>query len=151
MDLHHSTRGNHPLSATVLQFCIVLLLGCSAASELKPLEGNVTVDGAPLPNGAITFIPKEATGGPVAGASIVDGRYRISPSDGVLTGEFRVEITAMRNTGKKVPVIDLATGENKVVDETAQYIPARYNQQSELTAEVSPQGSNQFDFSIKSK
>jgi len=58
---------------------------------------------------------------------------------------FRGKITATRETGRKVKTL-IGT----VVDRQEQYLPARYNRQSELTAEVTAEGPNRFEFDLVS-
>jgi hypothetical protein len=51
-----------------------------------------------------------------------------------------VEISSYRLSGKKTP-------QGRPIGEM--YIPKRYNDDSELTAEVTPNGENKFDFVLK--
>jgi len=126
---------------------LLILLGCSRATGRQSLEGSVTLEGAPLTEGSIVFHPQAGTKSPTTGGTISQGRFSISPAGGAFAGTFRVEITAVRNIGRKVK--DPVSG--KLMDELEQYIPARYNRQSELTATVTEQGPNQFEFALKSK
>jgi hypothetical protein len=121
---------------------LMMLVGCSQASNRAGLGGMVTLDGEPLAEGIITFRPQPGSSGPTAGATISDGRFSVSNDKGVFAGTFRVEITANRKTGRKVkdPVLGM------MIDERKQIIPACYNRQSELTAEVNREGPNQFKF-----
>jgi hypothetical protein len=125
---------------------LILLAGCGRSGR-HGLEGTVTLDGQPLPLGAIRFVPQPGTGGPSAGGEIRDGAFAIDSDKGVFGGSFRVEITASRKTGNKVR--DRATGE--AADIHAQFLPARYNSSSELTAEVQEDGPNRFEFALHSK
>jgi hypothetical protein len=131
----------------VLSLCPLLLSGCSRSAGRQSLEGTVTLDGAPLADGSIVFMPQLGTKSPTCGGTIARGRFSISPAGGAACGTFRVEITAVRNTGKRV----MNPKEGKLVDEILQYIPARYNQHSELTATVTEQGPNRFEFTLKSR
>jgi hypothetical protein len=126
--------------------CLTVLGGCGKDSLRQAIDGTVTLDGAPLAKGYISFRPEVGSPGPTAGAEVVDGKYSISTEGGTFAGKFRVEITASRRSGKKIP--DRFTGE--LVDEYAQYLPERYNTQSELTAEVKGEGENQFEFTLDS-
>ena len=111
------------------------------------VEGTVTLDGRPLEQGAIQFNPISGTTSPTAGAEVVNGKYAIAAAGGPLAGKFTVQITAVGQTGRKIR--DLRT--NEMVDEYGECLPARYNSQSELTATVSEEGPNRFDFALKSK
>jgi hypothetical protein len=93
------------------------------------------------------FLPKADTKSPTCGGTIAQGQFSIAPAGGAACGTFRVEITALRNTGRK------ATNpkDGKLIDEIEQFIPARYNRQSELSATVSDIGPNDFQFALTSK
>ena len=122
------------------------VLGCGHSGRVS-VEGTVTLDGQPLENGQIQFSPLPGTAGPTAGADIVDGKFAIPPSGGPFAGNFRVQITKAGLTGKKV----FDPRSNSMMDEYAQILPARYNEQSELEAEVAASGPNSFEFTLTSK
>ena len=66
-------------------------------------------------------------------------------SDGAFTfrckpGKKRVEISSYRLNGKKTP-------QGRPIGEM--YIPKRYNSESKLTADVTFDGKNKFDFALK--
>jgi hypothetical protein len=131
----------------LLGVCLAIWTGCSRSTGRQSLEGIVTFDSAPLADGSIVFLPQADTKSPTSGGDIAQGRFSIASSGGTACGTFRVEITALRKTGKKVKDPQL----NKWIDETEQFVPARYNRQSELTATVTEQGPNRFQFAITSK
>jgi hypothetical protein len=108
------------------------------------------LDGKPLAKGQITFAPVPGTSGPTAGASVIDGRYSIASEKGPMAGTFRVEVTAFRQTPRKVRTLNVATGKMETVEDFESMIPPRYNRNSELTAEVTLDGPNQFDFALVS-
>lgn len=133
--------------------CVVLLAamliigGCGGSDGRQAIEGVVTFDGKPLENGQITFVPQSGTGGPTAGAQIVDGKFAISAAGGPFAGKFRVEITASRPSSQKVA--DRFTG--KLVDSFEQFIPRKYNVESQLEAVVKAEGSNRVEFALNLK
>jgi len=101
----------------------------------------VTFDGTPLPEGDIVFHDADKKVGPDAG-KIKDGKYSFP----VKAGKKKVEINASRL--EKLP-----EGKKGAMGETelpVDYIPERYNKNSELTAEVGS-GKSKFDFALKSK
>ena len=125
---------------------VLLLIGCGQQGDRQRLEGTVTLDGAPLAEGQITFVPQPGTKGPTAGGPISEGYFSIPHDGGTFTGTFLVKITATRKTGKQVMNYAL----NEMIDEIEQFLPLRYNRQSELTREVTDSGPNQFEFALKS-
>lgn len=119
----------------VFATCLVLLTsGCGELSHT--VSGTVTVDGAPLPEGYIAFIPAESGAG--GGSNIVNGKYTVKTGP----GKHRVEITASKLT----PLPPGQVGMNGEKEEVRQYLPTRYNSNSELTAEVP--GSGPLDFPL---
>ena len=133
----------------------VALCGCNEHGGKCALEGTVTLDGQPLREGGIEFFPLPGTRGPTAGGQIVKGRFYIEPDGGTMAGTFRVLITATRKTGKQIsdPTAHMMGPNVKhaLVDEYEQYIPAHYNKQSELTAEVIAGRQNYFQFALSSQ
>ena len=143
-----------------LRICWLLLgiciAGCGGDSgpERAVVFGKVTLDGAPVTEGSIAFIPMGQTTGPTAGASIQAGEYRTPAGTGPVLGSHRVEITAYK-TGQRreVPGVGGATtgpSGTSVVAEVEMYIPERYNKSSNLTVDVKS-GRNQHDFKLESK
>ena len=127
--------------------CLLPVYGCGGGSQRHDIQGTVTLDGNPLPKGYITFRPQPGSPGPTAGAEILDGEFAIATEGGTFAGEFRVEITASRPSGRKVP--NRFTGAAE--DEITQYLPNKYNSQSGLTAEVTADGPNRFEFDLDSQ
>ncbi len=56
-----------------------LSAGCSKSADLNyqsaRLEGEVTVDGQPIEDGTVQFVPANLADGPITQASIMKGRY----------------------------------------------------------------------------
>ena len=68
---------------------------------------------------------------------------------GTSPGAYRVEITARRKTGKKIPVGSPAP-KGTMADEEVEALPARYHTASTLR-EVLKAGANKVDFPLTSK
>lgn len=118
--------------------------GCSGA-RAPALHGKVTLDGAPVTNGSIVFLPATSDG-PKAAAAIEDGNYSVPASAGLKPGTYRVEVNWRKPTGRKVPSADPGIS----MDETKEAIPAKYNSDSTLTAEVTA-GDVEKDFALTSQ
>jgi hypothetical protein len=122
----------------------VLLLGLSLAvtgcgGSMRDVSGTVTFDGAPVPEGHIAFVPEK--GGAGGGGTITDGQYTAR----VPAGKSKVQITASKKM--KLPPGQVGMYGDK--EEVRQYVPEKYNTQTELTADVSSPGPVNFD--LKSK
>ncbi len=125
---------------------VALLAGCGHANGIG-MDGYVTLDGLPIESGNIVFQPMTArVGGASAGADIVYGQFTIPPDFRIKSGKFRVEIIAVKKTGRRIK--DMI---GDTIDELQNLIPNRYNKQSELTAEITSSGPNHFEFALTSK
>lgn len=121
-----------------------LPLGCGPRGPVRhAVTGQVTLDGAPLPEGHIMFIAQERTAASGHG-TIKDGTIHVPAAQGPAAGRYRVEIVAWRDKG---------TGEVNMYNECVkeQFIPARFNDASELTAQIRPSGDNSFLFEISTR
>lgn len=126
------------LSRAALVFLAALLLaGCSSGPRMCPVSGTVTFDGKPLDDGHIYFFPLDPNIASDAG-KIEAGQFAFEARE----GKVRVEIRASREVpGKRSPMGNIRKEE---------YIPARYNRESTLAAEVKANGDNAFTFELSS-
>lgn len=125
----------------VLALAMVICFGCSQGPERGEVSGTITLaTGKPLEAGIIRFVPVES--GPSVFAPIVNGQYQLTGDKGPLVGQHKVVITAERKTGRKLQQPDGPVG--VFYDEIDQFLPAEYNQQSELRIDIRP-GKNTFD------
>ncbi len=107
--------------------------GCGGAADgvrRGAVEGTVSLDGEPLPDGVIRFTPTGDTTGPMVEARIQGGRFSLTAAAGPCVGTQQVEILSFRKTGKKV------VNEGVESEEIVQVVPERYNTASELTATI---------------
>jgi hypothetical protein len=112
------------------------------------ISGTVTVDGQPLDFGVIAFKPQgmgENLKGRVAGSPIREGRYTIPEEKGPTAAAYRVEIHWNKKTGKQIPN---PMDKEQMIDELMEGLPAKYHQDSVLTAEVSARQTT-FNFDLK--
>jgi hypothetical protein len=145
---------------------LFLSAGCSRAPEFVEVEGLVTLDGKPLPEVEVSFLPDPEKGnnGPSASAyTDAQGHYKLfcdqAKRDGAVVGPTRVcviDITAVRLLSSlpgvrmpgelAPPVPQSETDKRKVSRVPADYkSPAR----TPLRIEVQP-GQQKFDIDIPS-
>jgi hypothetical protein len=110
----------------------------------------VTLDGRPLTQGVIRFVPAEGTAGPQASVEIAGGMFSVDDTHGPVVGQHRVEIVSTDNGGF---AMDDETAVQRLQAEgvkriEAVRVPAVYNTQSELVASVTAEGPNQFKFDL---
>lgn len=126
------------ISLAICLFLVSCLIGCGPTGpKTYPVSGTVTFDGKPVKVGDIIFIPLDRKLGPEAG-TISDGKYTLRAK----VGKCRVEITALDIGPNTKYMNGSPIAEN--------FIPERYNLESELTAEVSPDADNAFNFELHS-
>lgn len=127
---------------------VVLLMSSAGCGPGGPaiayVKGRVTLDGKPLANATVVFIPE---GGRPAGARTdADGNYVLNFTEGrkgAIPGPNAIRITTQREAEQD---------ENgKVVTPAApEIIPAKFNTASTLTFTVEPGKTNVANFDLKS-
>ena len=126
---------------------LTLFTSCNSGPKTMPIEGEISFDGQPVKKGTIQFIPVDETPGRATGATITDGRYRITKEGGPLAGgTYAVRIVAMRKTGEKIVDPMSLTGAMLEVEEN--YIPAAYNSRTTLKVVV-PDSESPLDFRLE--
>lgn len=144
-------------SSTPLVVCALLLsvplMGCGAGAVDGPpreaVSGKVTLDGKPLEQGAIQFLPASQAEGVSAGAVIAGGSYSIERDNGLVAGRYRVTINSAIGGAPASP--DEPPGAVVEANLPKELLPAKYNTKSELVAEIKAGGPNNLDYELKSK
>ena len=131
-------------------YSLLLLSSCLAAAGCSgdrraEVSGTVKLNGEPITEGSINFIPVEGNTGAGSGAEIRDGKYFIARDKGVSPGKNRVELRAFRENGKKVQ--DPTGKKGTLTFERVMAFPPEFNDRSTLVREVKP-GSDTIDFDI---
>jgi hypothetical protein len=128
---------------------LVVAGGCGGHSGPRRIvvSGVVTYQGKPIEKGEIFFSPMEGTVNPRSGADIIAGKYEVRASGGVPVGTHRVEITSFQ--ALPLPPGKSASDYGDLGPPKEQYIPAKYNRQSELKVEVTAGGPKEFSFDLK--
>lgn len=131
-------RINRPFFLVGCVFLLVTALGgCGRGHGPTRIvvAGTVTYEGKPVGQGQIRFVPVKGSTGPVSVAEVVDGKYRADAKGGVPVATQRVEIYAYRPD----PKFDAAhvrrppsVGASSDWPPKEQYLPAKYNDRSEL-------------------
>jgi len=145
-----------------MQFVVTVVLiavasGCGGEAGPKryAVQGTVRLDGKPLRAGTIRFIPRAPTKGPATVAPIADGAYSIPSHGGAVAGSHRVEIESRVDLPFEIDD-ERAYAQMYAQSKTLrrqklpqQPVPAEYNHQSRLTATVTGDSDNTFDFDLK--
>lgn len=147
----------------VCSLACLTLSGCgSGGPSLGSVTGQVTMDGKPLPNVLVTFVP-EGGGRAATGTTNAEGQYQLVYIDkpGALIGNHKVSLTTLTQaqgtaSGEMseeeyekaaMAAMNASAYDQATVKET---IPARYNTQTELIREVKA-GKNVIDLELTSE
>lgn len=127
-------------AAVVFALSLFHFLGCGGTrDDLAAVTGAVKLDGQPLPDALVEFVPQGGKGVVSVGRTDSQGNYYMMASrtaEGASLGVNRVRISThdiLDQGGKQVPV--------------PEKVPTKYNSNTELTVTVEP-GDNTFDFDL---
>jgi hypothetical protein len=128
----------------MLSVGLFVLAGCSARGpEIAYVSGRVTMDGVPLPNATVVFVPEN--GRPAGANTDQNGNYVLNFAQGrkgAIPGTHTIRIMTMR---------DADQDENgKPIPGSPETVPPKYNTESTLTFEVEPGKKNVANFELKS-
>ena len=136
------------LLSTSLTVILMSLLGCSNNQrETAIVRGTVTVDGKPVPNGTVTFIP-EVSGPPATGEINPMGQYTLTTyqaGDGAVPGRYKIMVMALQDNNDRLPEDRSPL--------PAPIVPQKYlsTSTSGLTGTVEPGIENVIDLPLASK
>jgi hypothetical protein len=133
----------------VLALISLVATGCGAGGgglDRKAISGEVTLDGRPLAAGSILFDPEAEGTGTLVGGLIRRGRFEVERAKGPVPGRYVVRIYASSGVQSR-PVAGPPGNASRPMVEL---IPAPYNTQSTLHADVTANGPNIFDFAPQS-
>jgi hypothetical protein len=89
-----STLGT-PTFSTVLCLCALAVCGCSRGVPLGQVEGTLQMNGAPLPDAMVTFIPEDRQLPQSTGISNAEGHFELRCNNGAMgaaVGDHRVTV-----------------------------------------------------------
>jgi hypothetical protein len=140
---------SHAWSVGILASMLALgSSGCGGSSDGLPREavsGSVTLESQPLAKGTIQFAPTSDKVPTSATAGIVDGKYSIPRSEGLVPGTYKVAISSVTEAAAPKAVHGLP---GPTRPPAKNLVPKQYNTASTLTAEVKSGEANTFPFEI---
>jgi hypothetical protein len=115
------------------------------------VEGNVTIDGKPFTNGAVTLIPTEG-GAPSYGGTDAQGHYSLETGNkaGVKPGTYKVVLQKFE-TGKVDPRDEEGRNTQNMAPAKA-LVPEKYSkpETSDITLTI-PSADGKYDIHVKTK
>jgi hypothetical protein len=141
--------GSFPYRCVGIGLLLMLICaGCGGGrTRQAAIQGEVKLDGKPVERGTIQFLPMQGVEGSIATAEIASGRYQLSGKVSPAVGWNRVEIHALRKTGR---AIRRSFPSHGTMEEEVEAVAPRYNTESTLKFEVKP-GENTADFQVTSQ
>jgi hypothetical protein len=146
------------LGATAAGMALAMAaLGCGGGvPDERPrvaVKGMVTLDGQPLENAVIRFVPFPEVNGPTTSIAITSGKFDLPPSSGPVAGKHRIEIESTDHGGiapdDEAALAELAAGKRKLAKTVK--IPAIYNSRSTLERTIQADSPNEFEFTLVTK
>lgn len=143
------------MAITIAVTALMLCSGCGGSDPRGVrvgVHGQVQLDGQPLQAGAIVFHCGDGDDKRTAVGYIEDGAYEIASGEGPLVGTARVEFQPKPIEQEQFEAaIERAARTRRRVSLAVVAIPRQYGANSTLTATVTEDGKNQFDFDLKSR
>lgn len=119
-------KTKHGVMLVAAVFVLALNFGCGGRElpELAPVEGTVTLDGKPVPNVMVQFLPENG-GRPSTGTTDDQGHYEltyVAGEEGARLGRNKVEVVMIWPDGEPTPgVKDVVPRAYKGTDTTLSY------------------------------
>jgi len=108
----------------------LLVTGCNGNSlpNLVPVSGTVMLDGEPMSQGTIGFVPVDPAG-QSASSQIVDGKFQMvtsSSSAGVVAGDYQIIISSHEPVELPDPSVPFKLDPNNLPPPPKSLIPEKY-------------------------
>ena len=128
---------------------LAAFFGCGSTDGLdrQAISGTVTLDGLPITSGAILFEPATERSGTAVGATVRKGEFTIPRHEGAVPGQYRVRVYASSEI--QAPTARGQT--DRTPRPMVERLPARYNTQTVLGADVVVRRVNYFRFELNSR
>lgn len=124
----------------LIAFLFLTASGCGGRDDLGNVSGKVTLDGQPIENAVLRFVPR-GEGSVAVGRTDADGEYYLMFS-------LEVKGASLGENVVRISTHDIDVDENGNEVSIPERIPAKYNDDSELVVTVEP-GNNRHDFELE--
>lgn len=136
---------------TVALLAGLVSTGCSGDSRVAAVSGTVTLDGKPIGDAAVAFVPKDG-GRPAFGITDADGNFELTtfaPRDGALIGSHSVTITPADDESEAASPDVSEAGDDSLNSVAAEFKPKRRPKRSRIPGRYSNQDSSGLEFEVK--
>jgi hypothetical protein len=134
----------------LLTCCLIAaipLAGCNfgpAPPKRGKLDGNVTLNGAPIAAGKIWFFALDESGVNVL-APIKDGHYSLPEGQGPTKGKYRIQFSVPSDKKNRFPNPDFP---GQWIEEPFELLPPRYYRDSQIIEDYDPAIEKSYDFQL---
>ncbi len=152
----HTNRSQRGVVSVVAVVLLTTFVGCSGSKfEFADVEGSVTLDGQPVPEAKVVYMPMASSddgeAGPYSqGITDAEGRYTLSsvepsPHDGAVVGQHKIVVSTKRAH------LDPDRLDVEIID-SPETIPHQYTyyKRTPLTHEVPSGGTENADIQLVS-
>ncbi len=133
----------------------LIACGCGSGGDGLPrqaISGKVAIDGKPIDSALVTFLPVSPGEAVTPAATrVTDGVFSINPEFGLVAGQYKVSISAVKEIRRKRGRTPAASNDEFDTTPTKESIPARYNARTQILADVTDSGPNDFTFLVTSR
>jgi hypothetical protein len=132
---------------------LAAVCGCGGGEAPLPraaVSGTVTLDGQPLQEGVVRFVPIDNTAGPKTSVIVSQGKFSADAEQGPIVGKHRIEIESTDDGGYAMDDEQAIQKlrESGVTRIDVVRVPPNYNSHSTLTETVSADQPNVFQFNL---
>jgi hypothetical protein len=123
--------------------------GCGRSDNRQAFSGTVTLDGKPLDQGTVEFVP--VAKGLLSGGVIASGKFDVPADKGLTPGTYTVRVYSADAPSGDASNADAGAPGAGGYPMAKDRIPPKYNSESTQTAEITARGKNRFSFEVMSK
>lgn len=112
------------------------------------VSGVVNLNGTPLPDGTIRFVPVGSSSGPKVSVSVVEGSFEATAENGPVAGENRIEIESLDGPAfdDEQTLAELQSNPHRL---HAIRIPPAYNTDSQLKTDIKSDEANVLHYDLE--
>lgn len=133
----------------------IMALGCGGTSgpPLQPVTGTLTIDGKPVSNVQVSFMPTDPTGPVASGTCDASGRYELYSGQanrkGAVAGSYKIVLNQLSSSNPEDDTARYTSGSGGPPKQTTLPFPSEFQQSSTSPKQVDVRvGSNTIDITI---
>jgi hypothetical protein len=135
------------LAVPLAALLAVVPCGCSGGSKLVKVTGTVTLDGAPLPEATLNFVPVSAGAERARGYTGPNGSFELL----ALPGEYKVLISKVVSAAGKGKSVRGPGNRVEIKGPTKDALPSAYNTEAQTPFQCVVPPGKELVFDVKSK